>query len=121
VPSRPDRARGRRPGQARQRARRARGPHAGRDAQGFRFSWLEGERIVHGRSGHQGHNAEHRGAALKPIKEAGVMPEEQGRLCVICDGAEWRWQHGQPFFPQARQGLDSSHGAQSLPRGAKAH
>src|SRR5262249_4935293 len=37
VPSRPDSARGRRPGPARQRARRARWRHEWRDAEGFRF------------------------------------------------------------------------------------
>jgi hypothetical protein len=47
VPSRPDNARGRRPGQARYRARRARWKHEWREAKGFRFYLLEGDRIVH--------------------------------------------------------------------------
>jgi hypothetical protein len=53
VPSRPERARGRRPGQARPRARRARWRHEWREAKGCRFYLLDGERIVHGLSGHQ--------------------------------------------------------------------
>ena len=70
---------------------------------------------------HQGHNEAQLGAALKEIKKAGVMPEEQGRLGVVCDGAEWRWKHVQALFPQARQVLDSYHCAPYLQRVAKAH
>ena len=92
-----------------------------RDAQGCRFSLLDGERIVHGLSGHQGHNEAHLGEALTQIKEAGVIPEAQVRLCVVCDGAKGIWQQVQALFPQARQGLDSYHCAQSLHRVAKAH
>ena len=53
VPTRPERARGRRPGQGRQRARRARWQGQWRDAKGFRFYLLDGERIVHVLSWHQ--------------------------------------------------------------------
>ena len=56
VPSRPESARGRRPGQARHRARRARWRHEWREAKGVRFSLLDGERIVHILSWPQGHN-----------------------------------------------------------------
>ena len=53
MPSRPESARGRRPGQARQRARRARWRHEWREAKGFRFYRLDGDRIVHVLSWHQ--------------------------------------------------------------------
>ena len=67
-------------------------------------------------------NEEQLGEALKQIKEAGLMPEEQVRLCVVCDGAEWIGEHVQALFPQARQVLDSAnHRAQYLHRVAKAH
>ncbi len=56
VPSRPDSARGRRPGQARQRARRARWQHEWREAKGFRLYLLDGDRIVHVLSWHQVQN-----------------------------------------------------------------
>src|SRR5262245_56642399 len=56
VPSRPERARGRRPGQARHRARRARWRHEWREAKGLRFYLLDGERIVHILSWHQVQN-----------------------------------------------------------------
>jgi len=45
VPLRPERARGRRPGQARQRARRAQWRQEWREAKGFRFYLLNGDRI----------------------------------------------------------------------------
>jgi hypothetical protein len=56
---------------------------------------------------------------LKQIKEAGGIPEEQVRLCVVCDGAEWIWKHVQALFPQARQVLKYYH--QKAPRGPGIH
>jgi hypothetical protein len=72
-------------------------------------------------SWHQVQNEEQLGEALKQVKEAGMIPEEQVRLCVVCDGAEWIWKHGQTLFPEARQVLDDYHCAQDLHRVAKAH
>jgi hypothetical protein len=92
----------------------------GRDAPGWRFSLLEGERIVHGLRGQQGHTEAHWGEALKERKPAGFIPAEQVRLCVVCDGAEWRGKHVQPLGPQARQVLASDHGAPSRQRVAQA-
>ena len=82
---------------------------------------MDGDRSVHVLSWHQGHNEEQLGEALKQVKEAGVMPEEQVRLCIVCDGAEWIWKHVQALFPQARQVLDDYHCAQYLHRVAKVH
>jgi hypothetical protein len=65
VPSRPERARGRRPGPARHRARWARWRHEWREAKGFRFSLLDGERIVHVRSWHQVYSEDEVGKALQ--------------------------------------------------------
>jgi hypothetical protein len=121
VPTRPDSARERRPGRGGQRAKRALWRGQWRDAKGFRFYLLDGERIVHVLSWHQVQNEAQLGEALKQIKEAGVIPEEQVRLCVVCDGAEWIWKHVQTLFPQARQVLDYYHCAQYLHRVAKAH
>ena len=53
VPTRPESARGRRPGQGRQRAKRALWRGQWRDAKGFRFYLMDGERIVHVLSWHQ--------------------------------------------------------------------
>lgn len=120
VPSRPESARGRRPGQARQRARRAQWKHEWREAKGLRFSLLDGDRIVHVLSWHQVQNEHDLGEALRHMKEAGFLPEEAVRLCVICDGAEWIGKHVQHVFPYACQVLDSYHGAEYLHKVAKA-
>jgi hypothetical protein len=120
VPSRPESARGRRPGQARHRARRARWRHEWREAKGFRFYLLDGERIVHVLSWHQVQTEEELGEALQQVKDAGVIPEETVRLCVIGDGAEWIWKHVQALFPQACQVLDYYHCAEYLHKVAKA-
>ena len=121
VPTRPDSARQPCAGRRRTRAKRARWRGQWRDATGFRFSLLDGERIVHVLSWHQVQNEEQLGEALQQIKEAGVIPEEQVRLYVVCDGAEWIWKYVQALFPQARQVLDYYHCAHYLHRVAKAH
>jgi hypothetical protein len=120
VPTRPDSARGRRPGQARHRARRARWRHEWREAKGFRFYLLDGERIVHVLSWHQVCNEQEVGEALQQVKDAHLIPEETVRLCVIGDGAEWIWKHVQALFPQACQVLDYYHCAEYLHKVAKA-
>jgi hypothetical protein len=120
VPSRPDSARGRRPGQARQRARRARWRHEWREAKGFRFYLLDGERIVHVLSWHQVYSEDDLGKALQQVKDAGLLPEDTVRLCVIGDGAEWLWKHVQALFPHACQVLDYYHCAEYLHKVAKA-
>ena len=120
VPSRPESARGRRPGQARHRARRARWRHEWREAKGFRFYLLDGERIVHVLSWHQVQNEEELGEALQQVKDAGLIPEETVRLCVVGDGAEWIWKHVQALFPHARQVLDYYHCSEYLHKVAKA-
>jgi hypothetical protein len=120
VPTRPDSARAPQAGSRRIRAKRARWRGQWRDAKGFRFYLLAGERVVHLLSWHQVQTEAQLGEPLKQLKEAGVMPEEHVRLCVIADGAEWRWKHVQPVFPQARQGLDYYHCAQYVYHIAKA-
>jgi hypothetical protein len=120
VPSRPESARRRRPGQARQRARRARWRHEWREAKGFRFYLLDGDRIVHVLSWHQVQNEHDLGEALRQVKEAGLIPQETVRLCMVCDGAEWIWKHIQALFPQACQVLDYYHCSEYLHKVAKA-
>ena len=104
VPSRPESARGRRPGQARHRARRARWRHEWREAKGFRFYLLDGERIVHVLSWHQIYNEQELGEALQQVKDAHLIPEETVRLCVIGDGADG----GVQRTPSARQTPEQS-------------
>jgi hypothetical protein len=120
VPTRPDCAREHRPGRRGKRAKRALWRGQWRDAKGFRFSLLDGERLVHLLRWPQVHNAEQLGEALKQIKEAGLIPEASVRLCVVSDGAEWIGKHVQALFPQACQGLDYDHCAEYLHKMAKA-
>jgi hypothetical protein len=120
VPSRPESARGRRPGQARLRARRARGRHAWREAKGFRFYLLDGDRLVQVLRGHQVQTEQELGEALRQVKEAGVMPEDTVRLCVLGEGAEWIWHHVQTLWPHACQVLDYDHGSEYLHKVANA-
>jgi uncharacterized protein UPF0236 len=120
VPSRPESARGRRPGQARQRARRAQWRHEWYEAKGFRLYLLDGDRIVHVLSWHQVQTEGDLGEALQQIKKAGVIPEDTVRLCVIGDGAEWIWKHVQALFPHACQVLDYYHCAEYLHKVANA-
>jgi Uncharacterised protein family (UPF0236) len=120
VPSRPESARGRRPGQARYRARRALWRHAWYEAKGFRFYLLDADRIVHVLSWHQVQSEDDLGKALKQIKDEGLIPEETVRLCVIGDGADWIWKHVQALFPGAYQVLDYYHCSQYLHRVAGA-
>jgi hypothetical protein len=120
VPTRPEQARGRRPGPARQRARRARWRHEWREAKGFRFYLLDGDRIVHLLSWHQVQSEDDVGKALQQVKDAGVLPEETVRFCVVGDGAEWIWKHVQALFPDACQVLDYYHCSEYLHRVAQA-
>jgi hypothetical protein len=75
---------------------------------------------VHVLSWHQVQTEEELGEALQQVKDAGVIPEETVRLCVIGDGAEWIWKHVQALFPQACQVLDYYHCAEYLHKVAKA-
>jgi hypothetical protein len=120
-PTRPDRARQRQEGQRHSRARRASWHGQWRAAKGFRFYLIDDERIVHLLSWHQVQNEEQLGDALKQVQEAGLIPEDQIRLCVVCDGASWIWQHVASLFPSARQVLDSYHCKEYLQKVAKVH
>jgi hypothetical protein len=120
APTRPERARGRRPGQRHRRARRPRWKGQWREVKGFRFYLIDGERIVHLLSWHQIQTEAELGEALKEVKEAGLIPEDRVRLCVVCDGASWIWEHVQSLFASARQVLDYYPCSAYLHRMAKA-
>jgi hypothetical protein len=120
VPTRPDSARERRPGRRGKRAKRAVWRGQWRDAKGFRFYLLDGDRIVHLLSWHQVQNEAQLGEALAQVKKAGLIPADSVRLCVVCDGASWIWKHVKALFPQARQVLDYYHCTEYLHRVAKA-
>ncbi|HEX9869890.1 MAG TPA: ISKra4 family transposase, partial [Candidatus Tectomicrobia bacterium] len=109
VPTRPETATGRRPGRTQARAERARGTGAWRAAKGFRFYLLADGRIVQVLSWHQVQTDEEVAEALRQVHAAGLIPEEQVRLCVIADGARWIWKQAQVLFPSAVELLDYYH------------
>ena len=49
------------------------------------------------------------GAALRQVQDAGLIPEDQVRLCVLGDGAKWIWNQVNALFPTAVQILDYYH------------
>lgn len=114
VPTRPEGAQRRRPGRKRQRAKRARWQGEWREAKGFRFYLLGAERIIHVLSWHQVASDQELTEALRQVKEAGLMPEAQVRMCVLGDGAPWIWKCVKALYPQAQQILDSYHGAEDV-------
>lgn len=109
VPTRPQSAKGSRPGRRRQRAHRARWKGEYREAKGFRLFLVDEERIVHLISWHQVGDDKELGKALQRLKDDGRIPQDQVRLCIIGDGASWIWKWAQELFPLARQVLDFYH------------
>ena len=109
VPSRPETAKGTRPGRKKSRARRRRWQGEYHEAKGFRFYLVDDERIEQLISWHQMSDEQAFGSALRQVKEAGLIPEEQVRLCAIGDGAPWSWKWVEELFPSARQILDYYH------------
>ena len=91
-----------------------------REVKGFRFYLIDAGRIVHLLSWHQVQDEADLGNALKKVKDAGLIPEDRVRLCVVCDGASWIWEHVQSLFGSARQVLDYYHCSEYLHRMAKA-
>jgi hypothetical protein len=114
VPTRPETAKGRRPGCKRVRAKRARWSGEWREAKGFRFYLLAKDRIVQVLSWHQVQTDEEAAEALRQVKAAGLIPAPEVRLCVIADGARWIWKQAQALFPSAVEILDYYHCSERL-------
>jgi hypothetical protein len=108
-PTRPETAKGRRPGRQRARAKRARWTGEWREAKGFRFSLIADERIVQVLSWPQVQRDEEAADALRHVKAAGLIPEEEVRLGVMADGARWIWKQAGALFPSAVEMLDYDH------------
>jgi hypothetical protein len=109
VPTRPAQAKGEATGRRHTRARRASWQGEWKEAKGFRFYLVDQERIVHMLSWYRVAGDEDVGTALKHVKDAGLIPEDQVRLCVIGDGAKWIWKQVNAIFPTAVQILDYYH------------
>lgn len=114
VPTRPETAKGRRPGRKKQRAGRAHWQGEWREAKGFRFYLVDDDRIVHILSWHQIQDEGELFAALRQVKEAGLIPADKVRLCVVADGAHWIWVRVKELFPSAREILDYYHCSQHV-------
>ena len=114
VPTRPETATGRRPSRKTARATRARWRGEWREAQGCRCSRLADDRMVQVLSWHQGQTDEATAAALRQRQAAGVIPEEDVRLCVMADGARWIGKQAQALFPSAVAILDYDHWSEHL-------
>jgi len=114
VPTRPETAKGRRPGRKRVRAKRARWTGEWREAKGFRFYLIADDRIAQVLSWHQVQTDDEAAEALRQVQAAGLIPEEQVRLCVIADGARWIWKQAQALFPSAVEMLDYYHCSEHL-------
>jgi hypothetical protein len=114
VPTRPETAKGRRPGRTKVRAKRARWTGEWREAKGFRCYLLAEERIVQVLSWHQIQTDEEAAEALRHVKAGGLIPEEEVRLCVIADGARWIWKQVRTLFPSAVEMLDYYHCSEHL-------
>jgi len=121
VPTRPEEAKGSRPGRKKKRAKRARWQGQWREAKGFRFYLVDGDRIEHVLSWHQVQSDKDLADALRRVKEAGLIPEEKVRLCVLADGAKWIWNQVKLLFPSAVEILDYYHCREHLHKVASLH
>jgi hypothetical protein len=108
-PTRPETAKGRRPGRKKVRAKRTRWTGEWREAKGFRCYLIADDRIVQVLSWHQVQTDEEAAEALRQVHAAELIPEAQVRLCVMAAGARWIWKPAQALFPSAVELLDDSH------------
>ena len=91
-----------------------------KEVKGFRFYLLDEDRIEHLISWHQMADKDEIAAALRTIKQAGLIAEEKVRLCVVADGADWIWNRVEELFPEARQVMDFYHCSEYLHKVAAA-
>ncbi len=97
-----------------------RGKGEWKEVKGFRLYLIDGERIVHLISWHQIQNDKKLAEDLRTIAEAGLIPEDKVRLCIVGDGAEWIWNRAAELFPTAKVVLDYWHCSEHLHEAANA-
>ena len=97
-----------------------RGKGEWKEVKGFRLYLIDGKCIVHLVSWHRIGNDRELAADLRTIAEAGLIPEDRVRLCVIADGAEWIWNRTAEIFPSAKIVLDFWHCSEHLHEAANA-
>lgn len=91
-----------------------RGPGEWKEVKGFRLYLVGEKRIVHLVSWHLIESDRQLASDLEKIKNAGLIPEETVRLCVIADGASWIWNRVRELFPEAKLVLDYYHCSEYL-------
>jgi hypothetical protein len=79
------------------------------EVKGFRLYLLDGKRINHLISWHQIKDDKELAADLLKIKNAGLIPEDKVRICVVGDGAAWIWNRIRELYPNAKLVLDYYH------------
>ena len=89
-----------------------RGKGRWQEAKGFRIYLLSEDRIVHVASWHQIQDEERFGEDLSFV--ASRIPQEDLRIGLLGDGADWLWKHMVACFPKGRQILDYYHCAEHI-------
>ena len=106
VPTRP---------KAKRNAKRGKGRW--QEAKGFRIYLLGEDRIEHVASWHQIQNEAQFGEDLSFV--AAQIPQDDLRIGLLGDGADWLWKHMIACFPKGRQILDYFHCAEHIHKVAK--
>lgn len=91
-----------------------RGKGEWKEVKGFRMYLLDNKKMHHLISWHQIKSDKELANDLKKIKEAGLIPEGNLRICVIGDGAPWIWNRIQEIYPDAKKVLDYYHCSEYL-------
>jgi hypothetical protein len=91
-----------------------RGKGEWKEVKGFRFYLLDHKNIVHLISWHQIKTDKELANDLLEIKQAGLIPEDKVRICVIGDGAPWIWNRIKEVYPDAKKVLDFYHCSEYL-------
>jgi len=86
-----------------------RGKGEWKEVKGFRMYLLDNKDIIHLISWHQIKNDKELANDLLEIKQAGLIPEDKVRICVIGDGAPWIWNRIKEVYPDAKKVLDYYH------------
>lgn len=94
-----------------------RGKGRWQEAKGFRIYLLGEDRIVHVASWHQIQDEERFGQDLSFV--ASRIPQEDLRIGLLGDGADWLWKHMVACFAKGRQILDYFHCAEHIHKVAK--
>jgi len=87
------------------------------EAKGFRIYLLGKDRIVHVASWHQIQNEEKFGQDL--AMAASRIAQDDLRIGLLGDGADWLWKHMVACFPKGRQILDYYHCSEHIHKVAK--